>query len=112
MKFVVALALVAVTSSSSAFAEDDPNAAIASGVVKLAASMNEMALACKHMSGPEVASAQEKQRSAAMADMKISAAVYDKLYSDAAADFRKKWATGSPQKQKQTCDQMRQAMPK
>lgn len=67
--------------------------------------MNEMALACKHLSSQQVDEAKAKQKSATLSDLKVSEADYGKLYSVAASDFRKKWASMSAQQQQQSCDQ-------
>lgn len=109
MKF--ALGLVLAASATTAFASEDSNAAIATGVVRMAATMNEMALACKHMTASEIDNAKAKQKSAAMADLKIGASDYDKLYAEASGGFKRQWATAPAAKQKQSCDQMKN-MPK
>lgn len=105
MKIVAAL--VVALAASSAFSADEPNAAVASGVVRMSASLNEMALACKHMSSLKVDEAKAKQKSATLSDLKVSEADYEKLYSSAASDFKKKWSSMSAQQQQQSCDQMK-----
>lgn len=110
MKAAVILAFLLSASSSFAANNDieaETNLAMASGLAKMAAQMNEMALACKHMSSQELAVAKEKQRSAAISDLKIGSADYDKIYSAGEADFKKKWTTMPAQKQKESCDQMK-----
>ena len=91
-------------------AADIPNET-AAGIVRMAASMNEMALACKHLSAAEIDTAKAKQKASAVADFKISPADFDKLYAQAAGDFKKQWASAGADKQKQTCEQMKN-MPK
>lgn len=103
MKIVAAL--VVALGVSSAFSADEPNAAVASGIVRMSASMNEMALACKHMSSEKVDEAKAKQKSATLSDLKVAEADYEKLYSAAASDFKKKWSSMSAQQQQQSCDQ-------
>ena len=103
----LALSLMLAMGGGSAVAADDPNAAIAAGVINIAASMNEMALACKHMSASEIDAAKAKQKTAALADLKVSAALYDKQYAEAAAGFKKQWATASAAQHKQSCDKMK-----
>lgn len=105
MKTVLALVLALATGS--AFSADEPNTAVASGVVRMSASMNEMALACKHMTSQKVDEAKAKQKSATLSDLKVSEADYEKLYSAAASDFKKKWSSMSAQQQQQSCDQMK-----
>ena len=106
MRAAVVLAFVLGASSAFAVGGEQGASGLASGVVKLAANMNEMALACKHMSLQEVAAAKEKQRAATIKDMEISAADYEKLDAAAVAEFRKKWAAAPAQQQKQACDQL------
>ena len=101
------LALVAALARGSAFSADDPKAAVASGVVRMSATMNEMAVACKHMSSQQVDEAKAKQKAATLSDLKVSEADYEKLYSAAASDFKKKWSSMSAQQQQQSCDQMK-----
>ncbi|MDR0215518.1 MAG: hypothetical protein LBJ15_16160 [Comamonas sp.] len=103
MKIVAAL--VVALGVSSAFSADEPNAAVASGIVRMSASMNEMALACKHMSSEKVDEAKAKQKSATLSDLKVAEADYEKLYSAAASDFKKKWSSMSAQQKQQSCDQ-------
>lgn len=105
MKIVAAL--VVALGASSAFSADDPNTAVAAGIVRMSASMNEMALACKHMPSQKVDEAKAKQKSATLSDLKVSEANYEKLYSAAASDFKKKWSSMSAQQQQQSCDQMK-----
>ncbi|ABX36100.1 hypothetical protein Daci_3464 [Delftia acidovorans SPH-1] len=105
MKIVAAL--VVALGASSAFSADDPNTAVAAGIVRMSASMNEMALACKHMPSQKVDEAKAKQKSATLSDLKVSEADYEKLYSAAASDFKKKWSSMSAQQQQQSCDQMK-----
>src|SRR5258708_4459609 len=64
MKIVAAL--VVALGASSAFSADDPNTAVAAGIVRMSASMNEMALACKHMPSQKVDEAKAKQKSATL----------------------------------------------
>ena len=108
MKHAIGLALTLVLGA--AHAADVPNAT-AAGIVQMSAGLNEMALACKHQSASEIDAAKAKQKSSAIADLKISAAEYDKLYAQAAGDFKKQWATAPAERQKQSCDQMKN-MPK
>jgi len=105
MKLALGLALL--VGWTSAYAIKDADSGVAAGVVRLAASMNEMALACKHMTPEAVENAKNKQKTAALTDWKISSAEYDKLYAQEAKDFQEKWAKGSAKKQKQSCDQLR-----
>ena len=108
MKHAIGLALT--LALGAAHAADVPNAT-ATGIVQMSAGLNEMALACKHQSAKEIDAAKAKQKTAAMADLKISAADYDKLYTQAAADFQKQWASAPAERQKQSCEQMKN-MPK
>lgn len=78
-------------------------------VVRLGATMNEVALACKHMSSEEVQKAKEKQKTAAIADMQMSAADYDQLYKASAQEFQTKWQSMSKQQQSAMCEQMKNA---
>ena len=101
MKRVIAMLLVFGT-----------GAAMASGgpseqVVRLAATMNETALACKHMSSAEVQQAMAKQKAAALTDMKIPESDYNKLYEASAKDFKAKWTSMSKAQQASVCDQMK-----
>ena len=107
MSLKVALVLALVFGAGASYAEDDPDKALAAGVVKMSAQFTEMAQACKHMSASELATSKSKQREAALADLEISSSEYDKLYAEVAGDFRKKWASMSAQQQKQSCDQMK-----
>jgi len=99
------LALVMALGTGSAFSADETNAAVASGMVRMSASMNEMALACKHMSSQQVDEAKAKQKSATLKDLKIPEADYEKLYTATASDFKKKWVSMSAQHQQQSCEQ-------
>lgn len=111
MMLKVALALALGIGAVSVKAEDDPDKALASGVVKMAAYFTEMASACKHMSASELATAKAKQREAALADLKIGASEYDKLYASESKDFKSNWSSMSAQQQRQACDQVKN-MPK
>lgn len=75
-------------------------------LIGLAASMNEIAVACGHMSASEVAAAQLKQRQA-MLDQGVGGKEYDKAYADAKAGFVKKWQSGSKQQQQSSCAQIK-----
>lgn len=86
---------------------DDAKAAIVSGTINMAANMNELALACGHMSIQDVQAGRTKQRDAAIKDLGVAPASYDKMYAGYTSDFKKKWDTMSPAKQKSTCDQMK-----
>jgi hypothetical protein len=48
-----------------------------------------------------------QQRDAAIKDLGVAPASYDKMYAGYASDFKKKWGTMTPAKQKSTCDQMK-----
>ncbi|KWT64805.1 hypothetical protein APV28_5040 [Comamonas testosteroni] len=48
-----------------------------------------------------------KQRDAAIKDLGVAPASYDKMYAGYASDFKKKWGTMTPEKQKSTCAQMK-----
>ncbi|KOC19091.1 hypothetical protein GL58_20455 [Comamonas testosteroni] len=86
---------------------DEAKAAIASGTINMAANMNELALACGHMSSQDVETGRIKQRDAAIKDLGVAPASYDKMYAGYASDFKKKWGTMTPEKQKSTCAQMK-----
>ncbi|WP_043009008.1 hypothetical protein [Comamonas testosteroni] len=86
---------------------DDAKAAVASGTINMAASMNELALACGHMSAQNVEAGRIKQRDAAIKDLGVTPTGYDKMYVGYASDFKKKWGTLTAAKQKSTCDQMK-----
>lgn len=97
-----AIALLLVFGASVASASDG----LSEGVARLAANMNEAALACSHMSTPEVKQAIAKQKAAAIADMKIAEADYDKVYEASAKEFRAKWASMPKDQQASMCEQM------
>lgn len=101
--------LATLMSAGTAFSAhaDEAKAAIASGTINMAANMNELALACGHMSAPDVEAGRIKQRDAAIKDLGVASASYDRMYGAYAADFKKKWGTMTPAKQKSTCDQMK-----
>jgi xylose isomerase len=75
-------------------------------LVELSASMNEMAIACGHMSASDVAAAQAKQRQA-MLDQGVSAKDYDKTYATARSNVLKKWESVSKQQQQSSCAQLK-----
>jgi hypothetical protein len=109
---VISLLLAAVLSTA-AVAKDKANddveadAGLNEGVIRLAASMNSMALACGHMSAEAVKTAQAKQRDAAIKDMKVAPADFDRLYAGFKADFERQWAGASRAQQQQSCNQMK-----
>ena len=59
---------------------DDAKAAMASsGAIRMAASMNELALACSHMSARDVEAGRTRQRAAAIKDLGATPAGYDRM---------------------------------
>ena len=105
--FLAVTLATGLTSSISFAAGSKVDAATQSGTVQLAAVMTEMALACGHAVPKEVEASHSQQRDAAATNLGIKPADYDKLYAGFADDFKKKWATASPAKQKESCDQMK-----
>jgi hypothetical protein len=103
MNRVVAMLLLFCAGSASA------SDGVAQGVIRLAAVMNETALACKHMSSDEVQAAKAKQKDAAIADMEIAAADYDKMYDASSQAFKAQWASLPNARQAAVCEQMKQA---
>lgn len=112
MKALTSFVLAAALSTGALAEDNNPQAALAQGVIRLAASMNEMALACGHMDAASVQAALAKQREAAVRDMKVAPAQFDSLYAGYKADFVRKWNSGSRAQQQQSCSQMSQMKPK
>ena len=75
-------------------------------LIQLAASMNEMALSCGHMSAAELQTAQAKQREAMLAQG-VKPAQYDAAYASAKADFVTRWASIRKDEQSRNCAQVK-----
>lgn len=75
-------------------------------LIQLAASMNEMALSCGHMSAQALQNAQAKQR-ATMLAQGVLAAQYDVAYASAKADFATRWTSISKDEQSRNCAQVK-----
>lgn len=95
------------TSALAAHAADNVAPELAQGLVGLSAQMNEMAKVCKHMPAAQLERAQNEQKAAALKDLQISAADYERLYAEAAQRFQSRWASMGAQQQRTTCDQMK-----
>ncbi|THT99290.1 hypothetical protein E9531_12900 [Lampropedia puyangensis] len=104
---MAALALGASLGTSTVMAANEEQAEMAAGLIQMAASMNEIAIECKHLSAAEVGEAKTQQKLAAVRDMQLSAEQYDKMYFAAQADFKKQWSAMPAANKKQTCDQMK-----
>ncbi|MEZ2738975.1 hypothetical protein [Comamonas jiangduensis] len=75
-------------------------------LIQLAASMNEMALSCGHMSAAQLQKAQAKQREA-MLRQGVQPAQYEVAYAGAKTDFATRWASISQDEQARNCAQVK-----
>lgn len=90
---------------------DEAAMEMATGVIQLSVVMNELALACGEVSEQELAQLRDKQREAAIKDMKVPAAQYEALYEKFTGEFKQSWSSGSDSQRKEACEQMR-SMPR
>lgn len=105
MKEAIWLALAAAMATS-AVARDNAADAVNPGVIRMAASLNEMALACGHKSAANVEAGRIQQRAAAIKDMAVAPAEYDRMYATYKTEFTQKWKSMPPAQQQQACAQM------
>lgn len=92
--------LVALVLTGVAHAQDE--GAVSPKLVVMSASMNEMAVACGHMSASEVAQLLPKQRES-MLQAGITAAQYEAAYAQGKAEFAKRWSSAPKTQQAQSC---------
>ena len=98
--------LLAALGASSALAAGLPPEVHAS-TIQLTASMNSMAVACGDMTPAALDTLRQQQRAAAVKDMGIAGADYDRLYEQSAKAFQQKWSQGSDAQKKQSCAQVK-----
>lgn len=84
---------------------------VAEGTIRMAATMNTMASACAHMPSQELTQAKSAQKTAAVRDLGVSAAQFDKLYDQYAQSFQTRWDAMAPAEQQRACAQMPKATP-
>ena len=75
-------------------------------LTKMAATMNELAVACDHMSVAEIQKAKTQQREAVVSGG-MTAAQYDAAYSSGVADFAQRWNSISKDDQARQCAQIK-----
>lgn len=102
-KCVAVAMVVALTTSVYAQA---PALGSSDQIIKMAASMNGVAVACKENSQAEVDALYVKQREALLSDG-LTAADYDKAYNAAFADFKKRWDSVDSATQQKQCVQIK-----
>ncbi len=105
MKEAIWLALAAAMATS-ALALDNAADAVNPGVIRMAASLNEMALACGHKNAASVETGRAQQRAAAIKDMGVAPAEYDRMYAGYKTEFTQKWKSMPAAQQQQACAQM------
>jgi hypothetical protein len=74
-------------------------------LIELAASLNEMALACGDVTASELKNLQVQQRAQLLAQG-MSASAYDQAYAQSREKFLRQWKAGTPAQQKQSCQHM------
>ena len=102
MKQAIWLALAAAMATSAVNAAG----AVNPGVIRMAASLNEMALACGHKNAASVEAGRVQQRAAAIKDMGVAPAEYDRMYASYKTEFTQKWKGMPAAQQQQACAQM------
>ena len=107
---VQASSLLAALWAGNALAAGLP-ADVHAGTIQLTASMNSVAVACGDMTPAALDALRQQQRTAALKDMGISGADYDRLYDQSAKAFQQQWSQGSDAQKKQSCAKLK-AMPK
>lgn len=75
-------------------------------LIDMAASINELALACGYTTPAQAQSKQAQQRKITL-EQGMPAAAYDQAYAQAQRDFNQQWAARTPQQQKARCDQVK-----
>ncbi|QXZ09342.1 hypothetical protein KUF54_15175 [Comamonas sp. Y33R10-2] len=75
-------------------------------LVGFAASMTEMAKACKHLTAGEIDASQKQQREA-MLEQGADAKAYDAAYAAAQTQFSQRWAGMPAAQQKSSCEQVK-----
>lgn len=75
-------------------------------LIEMAASINELALACSYTTAAQAQSKQAQQRKITL-EQGMPAAAYDQAYAKAQRDFSQQWAARTPQQQKARCDQVK-----
>ena len=76
-------------------------------LIEMAASVNELALACGYVTAEEARTKQAQQRKI-MLEQGLSASAYDQSYAQASIEARQQWAKQTPQQQKTRCTQVRE----
>ena len=104
--FHLATALV-LSFGSAAHAAGEIPGQTSQATVQLAASMNEMAVACGDKTAAQVQAEHKQQRTAASKSLNISESEYDRIYAQSVSDFKQKWDKGTPAQKKQSCDQIK-----
>jgi len=105
MKKAIWLALAAAMATSAA-ARDNAADAVNTGVIRMAASLNEMALVCGHKNAAGVEAGRVQQRAAAIKDMGVAPAEYDRMYASYKTEFTQKWKSMPAAQQQQACARM------
>lgn len=75
-------------------------------LIDMAASINELALACGYTTAAQAHSKQAQQRKISL-EQGLAPAAYDRAYAQAQRDFKLQWAAQTPQQQKARCDQVK-----
>lgn len=103
----LSLLLCATLAGAALAADPVEGSGLEEGVVRMAANLNAMALACGHMSAQAVEAAKTQQRDAAIQDMQMAPAQFDRLYANYQAEFQQKWSRGSKSQQQQACNKLK-----
>lgn len=82
-------------------------AEVGSGTIDLAATLNEMALACGDLTPAAVDAKRKAQRAAALKDQGMQGADYDRIYAQSVKQFQQRWSHGTPEQKKQGCARMK-----
>lgn len=105
--FALAWALAGAALCSHAADSTGLPAEVGAGTIDLAATLNEMGMACGDLTPTAVEAKRKTQRTSTLQDQGVQGADYDRIYAQSVKSFQQRWSHIAPEQKKQACARMK-----